>query len=136
MDTIASIQTALASKADLVSGVLQTSEIPAIPISSVTGLQTALNGCATLSGGTVPLSEMPQNIPQSYISGLPNVLSHTPTLINGVVPVSQLPALNLPNTQTVADTTALTALTTSQAGPGTLALATGERGRHLCADRF
>lgn len=133
MATIAAIQTALATKADLTSGVLSASEIPTnIPQSSITGLTTALSNCATLTGTgntVIPLSQTPQNIPQSYISGLSATLAAKADLAAGVVPVAQLPALNLPNIQVVANTTALTALTTAQVGPGTLALVTGGAGQ-------
>lgn len=132
MATIAAIQTALANKADLTSGVLSASEIPTnISQSSITGLTTALANCATLTGTgntVIPLTQTPQNIPQSYISGLAATLATKASLVSGTVPVSQLPALNLPNFPVVANTTALTALTTAQVGPGTLALVTGGAG--------
>jgi hypothetical protein len=127
---VSAIQTALPSKADLVSGVLKSSEIPPLAISNITGLQTALNGCATLtgSGSTVPLGQMPQNIPQSYVAGLGTTLGAKADLVNGVVPLSELPALNLPNVITVANQAAMLALTTAQVGSGTIVLVTAGAG--------
>lgn len=124
MTSIAANTAALANKADLVGGVLQTSEIPTnIPQSSVTGLTTALSQCATLTGTgntVIPLSQTPQNIPQSYISGLPAALAAKADLAGGTVPVSELPPLAMPNSHFVSSTTALTALTTSQVGSGSI----------------
>lgn len=128
---VSAIQTALPSKADLVGGVLKSTEIPPLAISNVTGLATALSNCATLtgSGSTIPLGQMPQNIPQNYVSGLGTSLGAKADLVNGTIPLSELPTLNLPNVITVANTAAMTALTTAQVGSGTIVLVTGGAGQ-------
>jgi hypothetical protein len=125
---ISTINSTLPAKADLVSGVLKTSEIPTnIPQSSITGLVTTLSQTATLTGpgSTVPLSQMPQNIPQNYVSGLGTTLGAKADLVSGTVPLSQLPAAALPNIQVVANQGAMLALTTSQVQYGDLCLITG-----------
>lgn len=128
---VGAIQTALPNKADLVNGVLKNTEVPPLGISQITGLQTALNGCATLTGtgSTIPLGQMPQNIPQNYVAGLGTALGAKADLVNGTIPLSELPTLNLPNVITVANTAAMTALTVGQVGSGTIVLVTGGPGQ-------
>lgn len=127
---VSAIQTALPAKADLVNGVLKASEIPtSIPQANINGLTTALAATATLTNGILPLTQMPQNIPQTYVSGLGTTLGAKADLVNGTVPLSELPTLNLPNVLTVANTAAMTALTTAQVGSGTIVLVTEGTGQ-------
>lgn len=62
----------------------------------LTALTSTVSGHTTnkanLVSGTVPLSELPNNIPASKITGLPDALTTKADLVSGTVPLSQLPS--------------------------------------------
>jgi hypothetical protein len=131
---ISTINTTLPTKADLVAGVLKSTQIPTnIPQASVTGLVTALSGKADLSGGVLAASQVPTNIPQSSVTGLGAALGNKADLVAGVIPMSQIPLGALPNVAVVANRAALLALTAAQVQVGDLALitATVDKGTYV-----
>jgi len=104
---VTTLQNAMPTKADLVSGTVPLAEIPALPQSQVTGLTTALAQFATkadLVSGTVPLSQLP-TIPQSQVSGLTSALGTKADLVSGVIPLGELPSI--PQTQVTGLTSTL-----------------------------
>ena len=109
---ITALQNQMPNKADLVTGKVPLNELPSLPISQTTGLATQLGAKADLTGpgNTVPLTEMPQNIPQAYIANLPATLSAKADLVGGVIPTSQIPAIAVTNTYVVANRAAMLAL--------------------------
>lgn len=78
--------------------VLTASDVGAIPLggaitqAQVTGLTTALGLKADLTGGTVPLAQLP-NVPTSQVTGLSTALAAKADLTAGLVPLSQVPSL-------------------------------------------
>jgi hypothetical protein len=75
---------------------------------TVSGLSTGMATKADLVSGTVPLNEMPQNIPISYVSGLATTLAGLCPLSSGTVPLTNLPSI--PQSQVTGLTSALSNL--------------------------
>lgn len=130
---IATINTALTTKADLSGGRLATGQIPTtIPQASVVGLVTALSGKADLVSGAVPLGQLP-DIPQNRVTGLGTTLGAKADLVSGKVPMSQIPLGALPNVVVVANRAAMLALTSADVQYGDLVLitATADAGTYV-----
>lgn len=134
---VAANTTALTKKANLDgNGLLLASELPSIPAANVvvntgtttspvnTALPTVLAGFATLSGAnsTIPVAQLPTNIPQSSITGLSTQLGNMPQLVGGVIPLSYLPTQALPSITTVANQSAMLELSAAQVQYGTMVL--------------
>lgn len=121
---IATLTSALSSKADLVSAKVPLAQLPSLPESQVTNLVTDLAAKADLSGGKLATGQIPTNIPQSSVTGLGTTLGNKADLVAGVIPLAQVPMGALPNVQVVANRAAMLALTTAQVQYGDLALIT------------
>ena len=83
--------TAVAAKAE--AGALATTN------ANVSALQAAMPAKANLSGGKVPVAELP-DLPQSKITGLATTLTGKADLVGGTVPLTQLPN-NIPASKIV-----------------------------------
>jgi hypothetical protein len=123
--TTASTNALLAAKADLVAGKLSSSQIPTgIPQVNVANLPTSLAGKADLSGGVVPLTQLPA-YPTSKVTNLDSLLAGKADLIGGKLASSQLPSLATTEVVPVANLAAMLALTTAQVQIGDIAVITG-----------
>lgn len=98
---------------------------PAGAVVGTTDTQT-LSG-KTIDGGSNTLT----NIPTSAVVGYSADLSAKADLVGGVVPTSQMPSLALNTTVTVADQTAMLALTSAQVQPGDVAVRTDGAGSFM-----
>lgn len=130
---ITSLTTALTTKADLVTGTVPLTQLPALPESKVTNLVTDLAAKADLTAGKLSASQVPTNIPQASVTGLGTALGAKADLVAGVIPLSQIPSSALPNVVMVANRAALLALTTAQVQYGDFALitATADKGSYI-----
>lgn len=94
--TVATLATAssVASLSSTVSTLATQSSVNALS-SAVTANTNSIALKADLTGpsSTVPLNEMPQNIPISYVSGLSAAISGLCPLVSSLVPLSNIPAL-------------------------------------------
>ena len=127
------VSTVETGKADLVSGTVPTTQIPSLAISKTTGLQSALDAKADLVSGTVPLAQLP-SIGTNKVTGLDAALSQKADLDGtGHVPTSQLPSLSLTTAVSVANRSAMLALSTTQVQPGDICVitATSDKGSYI-----
>jgi hypothetical protein len=96
--TVATLATAasVASLSTAIAGLASQSSLSTLS-TTVTGITNTLSLKADLSGpgGTVPLSEIPTNIPIANIASLQTTLSGLAPLVGGTVPLANLPALPL-----------------------------------------
>jgi hypothetical protein len=122
---ITTINSALTTKADLVSGVLKSTQIPTgIPQANVTSLVSTLAAKADLSGGVLATGQIPTNIPQSSVTGLGTALGNKADLVAGVVPLSQIPLQAQTIAVQVSSQAAMLALTSAQVQVGDFCIIT------------
>ncbi len=135
---IAANLAALNDKADLVGGLIPDAQIPDLPQNRISGLPSALNNKADLTGegGFLVLSQVPEAIPTAKIDGLDSALGAKADLVTGKVPSSQLPSLALTSVEVVANKAAMLALQTTAVQPGDICVitATSDQGSYILAD--
>lgn len=120
----------LLSKADLVNGTVPTAQIPRLPISKITNLNTELDSRPKAVDGKYPKSSLP-TLTTADIPGLDAFITsqaNTLKLVGGLVPLSNLPGAVFQKVVRVATTAEMTSLTTSQVSNGDVAVVTGGAG--------
>jgi len=130
--SIAQYKTDLAlTKADVGLGNVDNTSDASKPISTAT--QAALNAKADLSGGTVPLAQIPSGIPQASVANLPATLAAKADLSGGKLAVAQIPDAALTLVTSVASKAAMLAQTTAQVQIGdiTRITATADMGSYV-----
>lgn len=130
---VGTLEGQMPAKANLTAGRVPLSETNnAIPISYVSGLQTALDSKPTLVGGKVPKTQV-ANLDISQINSLQGTLDGKADLVGGKLVSSQLPALATQEVQVVTNRAAMLALTSAQVQQGDLAVitATNDQGTYI-----
>jgi hypothetical protein len=106
------------TKADLVTvgqdKKIPLAQIPAnIPLASISGLQTALDGKASLTNGKLTTGQIP-DLQIGNITNLQSTLDSKATLVNGKLSTSQIPAIITHETYAKTSRAGMLALTTAQ----------------------
>lgn len=122
---------ALAIKADLISGTVPLNELPSIPMSQVLNLNSTLTGYCPLDGGShVPLANLP-SIPESQITNLVTNLGNKADLVGGVVPSSQLPSLAITDVFTQPNRAGMLGLSGATVGDICVITGTSDEGTYI-----
>lgn len=120
----------LLTKADLVNGTVPEAQIPRLPLSKITNLNTELESRPQAVNGRYPKSVFPV-LGTSDISGLDAFITsqtNTLKLVGGLVPTENLPGAVFQKVVRVSTTSEMTSLTSSQVSNGDVAVVTGGAG--------